>query len=175
MSELSPIAVLLADHAEAKSQLAALVAETLELREEEWPQVREEVSRRCANFQHLLLHHFRREEEGLYPDVAQMVSEGAPEVDILAGFFREATDSDLAAHAILRSRLQEIAGVLERLKRPGEGFTPLASELHQALEATREVLSRHVEKEETLVFPMIARLLEAGEMMAVRDRLAAIG
>lgn len=175
MDELSPVAELLTDHTQTKADIDALAADTLDLKQEDWSQIKEEVSQRFAHFQQTLLRHFRREEEALYPDALQMVSEGAPEVDIIADFFRDATDSDLSAHTLLRGRLQEIAGKLTQLAREGEGFAPLALDLQGSLQAARDLLARHVEKEETLIFPMLARLLDAGQMAAVRERLAAVG
>jgi hemerythrin-like domain-containing protein len=174
MNELSPIAALRQDHVEALAETHVLVADTLGLEEADWSQVKEKVANQFSDLRRLLLRHFQQEEQALYPEVIQLVSEGAPEVDILADFFQEATDADLAAHGLLRSRLHEVATLLARMEPPGEDFASASAALQTTLQFSRNLLSRHAEKEETLVFPILERLLDEKQMAAVRERMAAV-
>jgi len=174
MGETSPIQVLLTDHVAARAEMDAVAANTIGLSAAGWPGVAAEVGGRCGALHQLLLLHFRREEDGLYPDIVRMVSEGASEVDIIAGFFREATDHDLVAHTTLRGRLLEIKELVAAMGQPERDANQVARELQATVASTRDLLNRHAEKEETVVFPMIARLLSEDQMEAVRARLAAI-
>lgn len=121
-----------------------------------------------------LLLHFRKEEEGLFPEVQQMVSEGAPAVDIIAGFFREQSDEDLKAHTLLRGRMLEMSELLARLAASGGGSGKVLERLGLAAEATYGLLQRHARKEETVVFPIIERLLDEAQMAVVAGRMGSI-
>jgi len=175
MHDVSPVEVLLQDHAAARELLNALAADTTDLAPAEWATAPERIGGRFAALRDLLLLHFRREEEAAYPDIMQMVSEGAPEADIVAGFFRQETDADLIAHAPLRGKMQVISQMLADLRR-GEGdLALLAQELGEEMECMRDLLNRHAEREETVIFPMIERLLSEEQLTAVRLRMDAIG
>jgi iron-sulfur cluster repair protein YtfE (RIC family) len=121
-----------------------------------------------------LLLHFRKEEEGLFPDVQQMVSQGAPAVDIIAGFFREQSDDDLKAHTLLRGRLLEMAELVASLRSSGTRREEAAKQLQLKAESTHDLLARHADKESTLVFPIIERLLDKAQMAAVAARIQVI-
>jgi len=121
-----------------------------------------------------LLLHFRKEEEGLFPDVLQMVSRGAPRVDILGEFFGEETDDDLKAHHLLRGRLRQLRELLDAADK-ADGLDPETSGRLRALtSATRDLLERHADKEHKLVFPMIERLLDPEQMAAAGERMRAL-
>ena len=120
----------------------------------------------------LLLLHFRKEEDGLFPDVVSLVSRDAPRVDILTHFFGEEADDDLKAHTLLRGRLRELTEMLE-----GEA-AGLGDEAQPRLESllgmSRDLLERHAAKEHKLVFPMIERLLDESQMAAAQDRMESL-
>jgi iron-sulfur cluster repair protein YtfE (RIC family) len=122
----------------------------------------------------MLLLHFRKEEEGLFPDVQQMVSEGAPAVDIIAGFFREQSDDDLKAHTLLRGRMTEMGELLASLRSSETRCEETAKQLQLKAESTHDLLARHADKENTVVFPMIERLLDKPQMAVVVGRIQAI-
>ena len=126
-----------------------------------------------ARLRPALLLHFRVEEEGLYPDVQQTVAADAPRVDILSAFFGDESDDDLKAHTLLRARVQEIAGTLDRA-REGHLGAEAASRLHAAIELAHGLLTRHAHKETTLIFPMIERLLDRSHMAAAEERMRTV-
>ncbi len=175
MHDVSPVEILLQDHAAAREQLSALAADTADLAPAEWAQTPARIGGRFAALRALLLRHFRREEEAVYPDIMQMVSEGEPEVDIIAGFFRQATDADLVAHTTLRGKMQVISKMLAEMRVSEGDLAPLAQDLGAGMKFARDLLYRHTEKEETIIFPMIERLLSEEQLTAVRARMDAIG
>jgi len=122
----------------------------------------------------LLGMHFRKEEEGLFPDVRRMVSEGAPAVDIIASFFQDQSDEDLKAHSLLRSRMAEMADLAARLQSREGHCEEAAKELEAKAAFTCDLLERHAGKENTAVFPLIERLLDKSQMSAVAERMQAI-
>jgi iron-sulfur cluster repair protein YtfE (RIC family) len=128
------------------------------------------VREQAAALRSSLLLHFRKEEDGLFPDVITLVSAGAPEGDIVAHFFSESADDDLRAHALLRGRLEECEGVLAQRVGSGSEAAWIAR-LGGILNGIRDLLLQHVAKEDDLVFPMVERLLDELQMAAVRDRL----
>jgi iron-sulfur cluster repair protein YtfE (RIC family) len=135
---------------------------------------RPELGRALAELREAMLLHFRKEEEGLFPDVQSMLSEGAPRVDIVAEFFTGESEDDLIAHHLLRARMREVGELLAALPQAGEWDPELTARLGAALDLTRDILRRHADKEDRLVFPMIERLLDASQMAAVRARFEAI-
>ena len=139
-----------------------------------WGKHMEGVGAILSQVRGMLLLHFRKEEEGLFPDVQQMVSEGAPAVDIIAGFFREQSDDDLKAHTLLRGRLMEMGELLARSRSSETGCEEAARQLQLKAESTHDLLARHADKESTLVFPMIERLLDKAQMAVVARRIQAI-
>ena len=120
-----------------------------------------------------LLLHFRVEEEGLYPDVQRIAAEGAPRVDILTAFFGEESDDDLKAHALLRARLEEIGGMLSRAQAAGMS-DELVGRLANAANLAHDLLSRHAAKEDTLIFPLVERLLDAAQRAAVEAKMQSL-
>jgi hemerythrin-like domain-containing protein len=134
----------------------------------------DELSAMLADFGRTLQLHFQKEEEGLFPEVRQMISEGAPPVDILSEFFGEEAEDDLVAHHLLRGRLRELREVVKGIAEAGQADEEASGRLRRSIESTHDLLERHVEKESKLVFPMIERLLDAKQVAAVRERFAAI-
>ena len=170
MSERTPVDALRAEHEVVRGKMSELAEAVLGLRAEEgkqWGEVGEGLCSRAAELRDALVMHVRKEEEGLFPDVIGMVSRGAPRVDILSSFFGAEADDDLKAHTLLRSRLKEVAALLDGAEEAGECDTATAARLGTVLE-------RHAKKEHELVFPMIERLLDDSQMAAVGERLAKI-
>jgi len=142
-------------------------------------EVKSSIKARIESLRGHLFLHFRKEEEGLYPEVQRMVAEGAPRVDILTQFFSQAADSDLTAHHLLRVRLremQELAEGIERCTGEAGGRAPAGpvETLRSLVSTSFDLLTRHIEKEDGLVFPMIERLLEPAQMEAAAARMREI-
>lgn len=118
--------------------------------------------------------HFRREEEGLFPDAQQMALERAGRSGILSQFFAAEAEDDMSAHAALRSRVQEMAAVSDEMKTAGGSGEQSIRRLRTLVHLTRSLLERHAEKEDRLVFPMIERSLDPLQMEQVRSRMGAL-
>ena len=174
MSETSPTAILKQDHVVAFTTVDALAQDLAYPEDVFWAKTAEGIHGRVAALRDALLVHFRREEEALFPEVVDLVSEDAPEADIIAGFFHQESDDDLSAHTTLRLALHGIANLLERMTAPNARPQHSITALRDRFARARDLLSRHVEKEETVIFPMIERLLEEEQLRAIAVRLAAI-
>ncbi len=122
----------------------------------------------------LLLMHFAKEEEGLFAEVVDLATEELSEAGILAGFFAEQSDDDILAHTTLRMRMQEIERLLPDIRETNGGGQHVAGELHDALLFSRDLFRRHTQKEDTIVFPLIERILTPEQMTEVRLRIAEI-
>ncbi len=129
---------------------------------------------RLAYFQAGMRLHFRREEEGLFPDVRRMVSEGARRADVIAQFFREEAEDDLSAHTVLVARMDEMIGALAEAEAAGRLGEQEGHQLRVQFGLFKSLLERHAAKEDNLIFPMVERALTPAQLDAVLDRLASI-
>jgi hemerythrin-like domain-containing protein len=126
-------------------------------------------------FQKKLRIHFRREEEGLFPEARRIISEGARGADVFGSFFGEEAEDDMSAHASLASRtsqMLEIAGHLEESGRPDE---QTARQLLSLINSAASLLERHAAKEDTLIFPMLKKSLTDDQIDEVQSRVQEIG
>lgn len=177
MSERSPTDELRAEHDVAFAKMDSLADAVARLQRSEADRsadVGEGADACAAEVQRALLLHFRKEEEGLFPDVLSVVSRGAPRVDILSHFFGGEADDDLKAHALLRGRLKDVRGLLDEAAQAGQLDRAAAARLDTLVGLTKDLLGRHAKKEHELVFPMIERLLDEPQMAAVRERMREI-
>ncbi len=177
MSETTPVDALRAEHEVVLGKMRELAEAVLGLRAEEgkqWREVGEGLRSRAGELREALVVHFRKEEDGLFPDVIGMVAKGAPRVDILSSFFGAEADDDLKAHTLLRSRLKDVAALLDGAEEAGECDSATAARLGTVVGLAKDLLERHVKKEHELVFPMIERLLDDSQMAAVGERLEKI-
>jgi len=177
MSERSPTEELRAEHvvALAKMNEFAQAASYLQSgKETTWNRAGEDVRARASELQEALLLHFRKEEDGLFPDVLSMVSRGAPPVDILSHFFGDEADDDLKAHTVVRGRLRDVRALLDGAAQAGQLDGAAAARLDTLVGLTQDLLERHAKKEHELVFPMIERLLDESQMAAVKERMQEI-
>ena len=177
MSEGLPLEELRDEHSvaldvmrEASDEVRAITASAPSA----WGPEADKLLWRLRELRRALVLHFRKEEEGLFPDVRAKVAEGAPPKDILAQFFGEQADDDLTAHHLLRQRTQALLSHLQELQRTGQLDAESCERLPALADSTSDLLQRHAEKENKLVFPMIERLLDESQMAAVRDRMGAI-
>lgn len=175
--ERSPTDELREEHDVALAEMARLreTAATLLRGGESVPEdAGDELSARLADLGRTLGLHFRKEEEGLFPEVQEMASEGAPRVDILSEFFGEEAEEDLMAHHLLRGRLREVGELVQGVAEAGEVDGESSGRLRGLVESMQDLLARHARKESELVFPMVERLLDEKQVAAVRERFAAI-
>jgi hemerythrin-like domain-containing protein len=119
--------------------------------------------------------HFRREEEGVFPEAQRMVSEGAQGADVFGRFFAQEAEDDMGAHAALARRANEMAEMLGQMQDAGGPDEASARRLLVLAKLTATLLERHAAKEDTLIFPMIEKSLTPAQVDEVRDRLRALG
>jgi len=177
MRERRPTDELRAEHEVVLGEMRGLVEATARLRSgegESWLEVGDDLRARLGDLRERLLLHFRKEEEGLFPDVLRVVARGAPRVDVLTHFFGEEADDDLKAHALLRVRMRDLAGLLEEAREAGRLEANARMRLGTLVDLMRDLLERHASKEDRVVFPMIERLLDDSQMAAVWERMEAI-
>jgi len=177
MTTEPPLDKLRHDHAvatQAVKAVADLVADLTGSAPTPRPDIGERLRTSVEELAQILLPHFRLEEEALFPQVRAMMSEGAPAVDILSQFLDGEADDDLTAHFLMRARLRELASDLDA----GQQAGGLAADELAAIRATTnllaDILRRHAEKEHKLIFPMIERMLDAGQMAEVAERMGQI-
>ncbi len=125
--------------------------------------------------QYRLRMHFRREEEGLYPEAQRIISEGARGADIFGRFFAEEAEEDMGAHGTLTKRINEMLAVMADLDTSGATGEAATRKLQALGNATAGLLQRHAEKEDTMIFPMIERSLTPIQVGQVSERLEKIG
>ena len=172
MSDISPMEELRKEHESALEAMRGLADRVRTLAPGR--QAADDLGKQLSSLRQELLLHFRKEEEALFPDVREMVAEGAPKVDILSQFFSEEADDDLRAHYLLLRWTQELATLLAEVGRAGSLDSDSAGRVRGLVNATLDLLQRHADKEQKLVFPMIERLLDASQMAAVKERMRAI-
>jgi len=142
---------------------------------ESWDRVGGSLPERLEMFHRGLLLHFRREEEGLFPDARRMVSERARRADVVGQFFAEEAEDDVSAHAVLAARTQETAALVAQIEQAGSLDQRSLARLRTLVNLTRGLLERHAEKEDKLIFPMIQRSLDPAQLEQVNQRLQALG
>ncbi len=126
-------------------------------------------------FQYRLRTHFRREEEGLYPEAQRIISEGAQGADIFGRFFAEEAEEDMGAHATLTRRVNEMLTIVTDLDLADPASEAVIRKLIAIGSSTAGLLQRHAEKEDAMIFPMIARSLTPVQVGQVSERLQQIG
>ena len=129
---------------------------------------------RLDMFRQGILLHFRREEECLFPDARLLVSQGAHGASILGEFLRSEAEEDMRAHQVIAARTEEIASLLAAGAQQG-GLPALSlSHLRTLVGLTHDLLTRHAEKEDKMVFPLIERGLSADQLAIIHERLRAV-
>ena len=126
------------------------------------------------SFQWRLRVHFRREEEGVFPEAQRIVSEGAQGADVFGRFFAEEAEDDMSAHATLARRTSEMLEIATRMADAGAPDQASARHLLALVDLTANLLQRHADKEDRLIFPMIEKSLTPQQVGEVRDRLRKI-
>ncbi len=126
-------------------------------------------------FRRRLRIHFRREEEGLFPEARRMISEGARGADVFGSFFAEEAEDDMGAHTALASRTQEMLELADQVGEGGRFDEAGSRRLLALVNLAAGLLQRHAAKEDTLIFPMIERSLKPEQVDDIRNRLQQFG
>jgi|GEM_PF-1515418 len=177
MTAKTPLDELRKDHGILANDIKALASDIRELGESQdaaRPALDGSLRARLTEFYEGMLMHFRREEEGLFPDARRLASEGDPKLGVAAQFFAEEGEDDLAAHSTLGARMTEMIDLLAEAEAAGRLDQQSLTRLRAISALTQGILERHAAKEDDLVFPMIERALTPDQLNAVWDRLAAI-
>lgn len=119
--------------------------------------------------------HFRREEEGLFPEAKRMISEGAQGADVFGSFFAEEAEDDMSAHAALSRRANDMLEIAVRMDDAGRPDESSAQKLRALAALTSGLLQRHAAKEDTLIFAMLEKGLKPDQVDQVGERLKEIG
>lgn len=161
------------EHAAISGEVKALASSLGQLHrsEGETPATIEAIASRFKGLHTAFLAHRRREEEGLFPTVVQMISEGALRLDIIVAFFAGEAEEDIGAHEEVDQQMLQIAALLDRMGGAQGGETEALARLAEVCEVTFALLERHADKEDALVFPMVARMLSDEQLQAVQRRL----
>ncbi|MFB3883383.1 MAG: hemerythrin domain-containing protein [Armatimonadota bacterium] len=125
-------------------------------------------------FQWRLRVHFRREEEGVFPEAHRIISEGSKGADVFGRFFGEEAEDDMSAHSALARRVNEMTEIAAHIASSGASDQAAARRLLALVNLTANLLQRHADKEDRLIFPMIENSLTPEQVGAVRDRLRQI-
>jgi hemerythrin-like domain-containing protein len=126
-------------------------------------------------FRNKLRVHFRREEEGLFPEARRIISEGARGADIFGSFFAEEAEDDMSAHASLSSRASQMLEIASQMEEAGRPDEESARRLLSLINLTSSLLERHVAKEDTLIFTMLQNSLTDDQVEEVRSRVQELG
>ena len=119
--------------------------------------------------------HFRREEEGLFPEAKRMISEGAQGADVFGSFFAEEAEDDMSAHAALARRANEMLAIAVQMEDAGRPDESSAQKLRALAALTSGLLQRHAAKEDALIFAMLEKGLKPDQIDQVSERLKEIG
>lgn len=177
MTAKTPLDELRKDHGILANDIKALASDIRDLGESgdaARPALDGTLRARLIDFYEGMLMHFRREEEGLFPDARRLASESNAKLGVAAQFFAEEGEDDLAAHTTLGARMTEMIELLAEVEAAGILDQQSLTKLRAVFSLTQGLLERHAAKEDDLVFPMIERALTPAQLNAVWDRLAAI-
>lgn len=126
-------------------------------------------------FRRRLRIHFRREEEGLFPEARRMISEGAKGADVFGSFFAEEAEDDMSAHVGLAARTDEMLELVNQIDAGGPPDEASGRKLLVLCNLTAGLLQRHAAKEDSLIFPMLEKSLKSEQVDDVRSRLHQLG
>ncbi len=177
MTAKTPLDELRKDHGILVKDIKALASDLRELGESEdaaRPALDGTLRARLTGFREGMLMHFRREEEGLFPDARRLASAGDAKLGVAVQFFAAEGEDDLAAHSTLGARMTEMIELLAEAEAAGRLDQQSLTRLRAILSLCQALFERHAAKENDLVFPMIERALTPAQLNAVWDRLAAI-
>jgi regulator of cell morphogenesis and NO signaling len=156
-------------------QIEAAVREIGAAQAPSWAEDARTLRDQVEMFRRALAMHFRREEEGLFPDAQRMVADQAGPGDALSQFFAEEGDEDTSAHASLRTRVKDVLSLAEAMTRATGPDQESLGRLRALVSTTRSLLESHADRESKIIFPMIARALNDDQMEQVARRMNQLG
>jgi hemerythrin-like domain-containing protein len=115
--------------------------------------------------------HRCREEVGLFPEVELLISEGTARVDIVRDFLYGEAEDDILAHLEIEQNLTKMGELIEGPRRRDTTGAETLGAISALSQATLALLERHAQKEDSLVFPMMVRMLSEEQLGAVGRRL----
>ena len=178
MSGTLPLQELNGEHqslaADAR-QIEAAVREIGAAQAPSWAEDARTLRDQVEMFRRALAMHFRREEEGLFPDAKRMVADQAGPGDALSQFFAEEGDEDTSAHTSLRTRVKDVLSLAEAMTRASGPDQESLGRLRALVSTTRSLLESHADRESKIIFPMIARALNDDLMEQVARRMTQLG
>jgi hemerythrin-like domain-containing protein len=139
-----------------------------------WADVGRNLEESVRMFRRSLLLHFRREEEGLFPEARRLLAERAKRADVMSRFFAEEGEDDMSAHTSLASRTDDTLALLRQIEEAGMLDEESLRRLRTLVNTTISLLERHAEKEKRLIFPMIERSLDPLDVEEVRKRMSGL-
>jgi hemerythrin-like domain-containing protein len=172
MSDQSGLKTLAEEHRGLARQVGALLRALERLRDgPEYiaPEELGDLRRQVKALRRSLVIHRAEEEIGLFPEVEALVAEGPEDTDVLRQFFAGEAEDDITAHVAIEQGVHDIASLLDGLKR--RDTDELRLKLFEAARATTGLLGRHARKEDTVIFPMILRVLSEEQIAAVTARM----
>jgi hemerythrin-like domain-containing protein len=172
MSDESGLKALADEHRALAKQVGALVRGLERLRDgPEYiaPEELGDLRRQVKALRRSLVIHRAEEEIGLFPEVEALVAEGPEDTDVLRQFFAGEAEDDITAHVAIEQGVHDIASLLDGLKR--RDTDEMRTKLFEATRATAGLLGRHARKEDTVIFPMILRVLSEEQIAAVSARM----
>ncbi len=174
MPELSATEELLRDHRVLLSEVEALRESLLTLRI--GPVADLEIAEgrlraRMTAFWKDWRLHCLREEMGLFAEAHRLVAEAAEPDRSLAAFLAGEAEEDLSAHVGISKRFYEALSLLEEIEGAGRLEEQELARLRTMVGLSFSLLTRHATKEESLIFPTLARALTPRQMAMIRKRL----
>lgn len=156
-------------------QIEAAVREIGAAQAPSWAEDARTLRDQVEMFRRALAMHFRREEEGLFPDAQRMVADQAGPGDALSQFFAEEGDEDTSVHTSLRTRVKDVLSLAEAMTRATGPDQESLGRLRALVSTTRSLLESHADRESKIIFPMIARALDDDQMEQVARRMTQLG
>lgn len=104
--------------------------------------------------------HFEKEEEGLFPPLEKhLAKEGSPVAQMLA------------EHQEMWQKIDEFKKAADSLPTGGNGVAPkVADDVERSASDIIRLLRAHIEKENTVLFPLVTATLSANELAEVKER-----
>lgn len=172
--ERGPIQVLTRQHDEAIKRLGVLKGATLCLRAgtrspdtavtQTLAQAARNLGEALQFFDGELRDHFQKEEEGLFPVLHErLAKDGSP------------ISQMLAEHQGIWQKIDRLGKAVESIPAGAQGLTPgAADDIEQAAIEVIRLLRAHIEKENTMLFPLATANLSGQEMEQVKQTWASL-
>lgn len=167
-----PVQILTHQHDEAIKRLGILKGATLCLRagarssdsgvNQTMVQAIKNVNETIMFFDSEIRDHFQKEEDGLFPPLEKHIDKGSSPIAQM-----------LAEHQEMWQKIAEFKKAAESLPLEGLSVTPkVADDVERAASELIRLLRAHIEKENTILFPLVAANLSAEEMAEVKGSWA---